>query len=190
MAEELQSYVLMNLDVSGRFGQVPETLWEKEGARVYEIEGEWDAFAKFSGSLDEIKGFGERIISTGGVSVAETYIVVEAIPERPSFDDPAALVTGRAQPRYGSTAEPRDPRTLLEALSDYPGMSRISAVLGGVDLIGEVKGSLEEWHVARREILRELPPYVTIETHRVISLHAIGFQTPSRRARKFVGKRR
>ena len=58
---------------------------------------------------------------------------------------------------------------VLIALSKYPHMIRISAILGGIDMLGELSGSLNGWHVARRALLKQLPTYITIETHRVIS---------------------
>lgn len=118
--------------------------------------------------------------SAKGVRVAETYIVRDTIPQRSGDDQPVALITGNAQPRYASSEEPVDIQVLLEALSNYKGMASISAVLGGIDLIGELKGNLGEWHVARRETLKGLPPYVTIETHRVISLDSGGSSTTPR----------
>ncbi|MAH21834.1 MAG: hypothetical protein CMO12_03375 [Thaumarchaeota archaeon] len=167
----MESYVLMTIDTTDRLGYPSEILWEKEAIRVHEIEGSWDAFAYFAGSFEDIKKFGERVRRTKGVQAAETYVVTNSIPERQNYKEPLALITGSAQPRYRSNDQPIHIPSLLDRLSKFFGMSKVSAVLGGLDLIGEICSvNLTEWHIARREIMKGLPSYVSIETHQVISL--------------------
>ena len=167
--EKFEAYVLLNITTTKRWGNLSETLWREEGVKVYEIEGPWDAFTYFTGSFDDIKKFGARIRRTKNVRTGEIYIVTNSIPVNHNYHEPLALITGYAQPRYGSNEPPINIQNLLEILSNYPHMNKISAVLGGIDLLGELNGAdLTEWHAARREILKRLPPYVTIETHRII----------------------
>ena len=128
-----------------------------------------DAYVYYSGTFDDVKKFGERIRKTKGVRAAETYLVRDSVRGKPTTLGPSALISGHAQPRFGSDDNPIDIMEVLIALSKYPHMIRISAILGGIDLLGELSGSLNGWHVARRALLKQLPTYITIETHRVIS---------------------
>jgi len=166
---EMECYVLMNIDTTRTLGYLSERLWEKEGIRLYEIEGPMDAYVYYSGTFDDVKKFGERIRKTKGVRAAETYLVRDSVRGKPTTLGPSALISGHAQPRFGSDDHPIDIMEVLIALSKYPHLIRISAILGGIDLLGELSGSLDGWHVARRALLNQLPSYITIETHRVIS---------------------
>ncbi len=165
---KMECYVLMNIDTTQSLGLLSAVIWQKEGIRMYEIEGPWDAFLHYSGTIDNMIKFGERIRRTNGVRAAETYLSSNSVAKNSIKADPSALISGYAQPRYGYDESPIDIRELLRVLSKYPQMRRISAIMGGIDLIGEINGSLNEWQVARRTLLKSLPSYVTLETHRVI----------------------
>ena len=164
----MECYVLMNIDTTQSLGLLSAVIWQKEGLRLYEIEGPWDAFLHYSGTFDNVIKVGERIRRTNGVRAAETYLASNSVTINPTKSEPSALISGYAQPRYGHDESPIDIKELLRVLSKYPQMTSISAIMGGIDLIGEINGSLNEWQVARRTLLKSLPSYVTLETHRVI----------------------
>ena len=55
---KMECYVLMNIDTTQSLGLLSAVIWQKEGIRMYEIEGPWDAFLHYSGTIDNMIKFG------------------------------------------------------------------------------------------------------------------------------------